>query len=389
MHRARAPRPWQYFPRGVALFPKNRDTMPQSAAGRDWTFRLNNPSAHHIQRILELDYHYLVYQMEIGGTGMPHVQGFVQLQDKQRLTALIKLISKKVHWEKRKGTPFEAAHYCKKPDLENNCKCKHCDGLDRFDIGPAFEDGCLRSENQYKVHEVAKTIKEQGLSRTIERFPEAYLTMNRGMEALETFYSPKRDYPTEVTVVFGPSKTGKTRYAMLGPSPYKMMVAGGSGSDFFGDYRPREHETVVLDDFYGGWKYTTFLHVADRYPTEVHTKGGSKQFLARHLIITSNSPPNEWYPNILSDANRRESFFNRLDNIIRFTRVGTYVLMKGHLPWMSPPWMSLENVNQALIPPVPQNIPVQPDLFPVVLPFPRSEADRRAAWMRANRQERQ
>ncbi len=357
-------------------------SMPRDAPARDWCFTLNNPEAKHFQRLLELEYHYIVFQVEIGEEGTPHYQGFVQLQEKQNLTALKKLISNKVHWEKRRGTPYEASHYCMKP--VENCKCKHCDGLERFD--QFFEDGAIRAENQYKTHEVARTIKEQGLTRAIERFPEAYLTMNRGMQALEAFYSPKRDYPTEVTVLYGLSRTGKTRYAMEAwPSPYKLAVRGGSGSDFFGEYQPREHETVVLDDFYGGWKYTTFLQVADRYPTEVHTKGGFLQFLARHLVITSNCPPDEWYPKVLLNPDRRDSFFNRINNIVHFTGVGVYAVSKGHLPFPPRPWMSRLTVNEVLM--NPQNNPVPPIVIPAHSSFlPRSAYETRNEWLRAHRQ---
>ena len=38
---------------------------------------------------------------------------------------------------------------------------------------------------------------------------------------------------------------------MMAPSPYKLSAFGGKGqTDFFGDYRPDEHETLVVDDFY-------------------------------------------------------------------------------------------------------------------------------------------
>jgi len=120
---------------------------------------------------------------------------------------------------------------------------------------------------------------------------------------------------------------------MQGPSAYKLAAFGGENStDFFGDYRPDQHQTLVVDDFYSNWKYTTFLQVCDRYPTEVHTKGGFRQLLVRHIVFTSNHSPSVWYPNILADAQRRESFNRRIHNIIWFTPDG-YWVQKGSLPW--------------------------------------------------------
>ncbi len=360
--------------------------MPQDSRANDWCFTLNNPLPKHVDKVWDMDYKYLVWQIEVGESGTPHIQGFVQFHDKQRLTALKKLISNKVHWEKRRGTPYEASHYCKKP--VDGCECEHCDGLERFDH--VNEDGNISAQSQVRVHEVAEVIKTQGLEKAIERFPDIYMGMSRGMQALETFYCPKRDFQTEVTVLYGISGAGKTRYAMEAfPSPYKLACFG-QGTDFFGDYRPRQHETVVADEFYSNWQFNTWKQVCDRYPTEVHTKGGFLQFLASHMVFTSNSSPDQWYPNVRLDSIANDAFNRRVHNIVQFTAVGVYVVRKGHLPFPALPWMSQMNVNQALM--NPQNIPVQQypqGQVPAVLPFPRSEQDRRAAWLRANRQERQ
>lgn len=123
---------------------------------------------------------------------------------------------------------------------------------------------------------------------------------------------------------------------MLGPSPYKLAVSGqDKATEFFGDYRPDEHQTLVVDDFYCNWRYTTFLQVCDRYPTEVHTKGGFVQLLIRHAIFTTNLDPVKWYPKILADGNRSNSFKRRIHNIIEFT-AEFYVVKKGNLPWPVP-----------------------------------------------------
>lgn len=308
---------------------------PRAAPAKDWVFTIWPTEACDFEEIFQiiwaLPYSYITFQIEVGTDVQPHVQGFVQFQDKLRLTAL-KKFHREAHWEKRRGTPYEAQHYCQKPVVD--CTCDHCKGLDRFDIN--YEDGCISAQQQWKVHEIARSIKLTGLTRTIERFPEAYLSLSTGMERLSSFYLKPRDFQTQVTVVYGEPRAGKSRFAMLGPSPYKLATFSSANSvDFFGDYRPDVHETLVVDDFYSNWKYTTFLQVCDRYPTEVHTKGGFRQFLCRDVIFTSNLPPNEWYPNILADPDRAESFHGRIHNIIFVCKFG-YKIMKGHLPWPFP-----------------------------------------------------
>jgi len=320
----------------------------QESPAKDWVFTIWPMPDQDFEQLVPIlnamPYKYITYQIEVGSMipdpqngliGGAHLQGFVQFEEKVRLTAIRKFFPSPPnnyigHWDKRRGTPYEAAHYAQKPVPGCDCE-KHCRGLDRFDIN--IEDGWLTAEQQYKVHEITRSIKLSGLSRTIERFPEAYLTLHAGMEKLAGRFTQPRDFQSEVTVIYGEPDAGKTRYAMQGPSPYKLASFSERGSsDFFGDYRPDQHETLVVDDFYSNWKYTTFLHVCDRYPTEVHTKGGFRQFLSRQIVFTSNLPPNEWYPNILSDPYRADSFHRRIHNILFFCKTG-YKVMKGHLPW--------------------------------------------------------
>lgn len=319
--------------------------MSRPSAARDWCFTINHPQPYHVKHLWNLDYGYIAWQVEVGEEGTPHIQGFVQFREKQRLTAIIEMMvggdeqQNSGHWSKRRGTPEEASHYCLKPveracgaPLTDGCQCKHCKGLERFD-NVSFEEGSMSMDPQTELKTVCSVLKAKGLTHTIERFPSVYVKFNHGIDKLSNRYTQRRDFKTQVTVLWGVPGSGKTRYAMEAfPSPYKLCVSGGKGqTDFFGDYHPDHHQTVVVDDFYGNWRYTTFLQVADRYATEVHTKGGFLQFLGSHLVITSNVTPHEWYPNVLAHPDRVESFDRRLDNIIRFHKLG-YTIVKVRTP---------------------------------------------------------
>lgn len=133
-------------------------TPNQRIAAKDWCFTIFPPSGETLldleecqRTITQWPYRYIVYQIELcPRTGREHLQGFVQWTDKQRLTAL-KKFHRTAHWEKRLGTPYEAQHYCKKP--VEDCTCKHCDGLERYDPR-IFEEGFMSVENQHRFHEV-------------------------------------------------------------------------------------------------------------------------------------------------------------------------------------------------------------------------------------------
>lgn len=133
-------------------------TPNQRIAAKDWCFTIFPPRGEILldleecqRTITQWPFRYIVYQIELcPTTGREHLQGFVQWEDKQRLSALKKFHAT-AHWEKRRGTPYEAAHYCKKP--VEDCTCKHCDGLERYDPR-IFEEGFMSVENQHRFHEV-------------------------------------------------------------------------------------------------------------------------------------------------------------------------------------------------------------------------------------------
>lgn len=181
--------------------PKRQEDPKLRAQSKDWCFTWNNPSDDEILSINDWDYKYLIFQKEVGQNGTPHLQGFIQFEKQTRLSALKKL-SKRIHWEKRRGSPYEASHYCEKP--VKDCECKHCVEA-RLQPAPThqYKDGCMSVSGSVRVDEIARSIKESSLSKTIERFPTAALMMSRGMEYLDNHYVTERHHKTKCTVIYG------------------------------------------------------------------------------------------------------------------------------------------------------------------------------------------
>lgn len=93
----------------------------------------------------------------------------------------------------------------------------------------------------------------------------------------------------EVLVRYGAAGTGKTR------EPYE------EGAYIFDDYANGwwdgyDGESVVLlDDFYGGIKWSFFLRLLDGYQVRLKVKGGFTYANWTKVYITSNKHPSEWY----------------------------------------------------------------------------------------------
>lgn len=84
---------------------------------KKWCFTLNNPTSDESSLLgnFWVNHHatYLVYGKETGESGTPHYQGFVIFHERKRLPAL-RAILPRAHWEVARGTPQQAADYCKK-----------------------------------------------------------------------------------------------------------------------------------------------------------------------------------------------------------------------------------------------------------------------------------
>lgn len=86
--------------------------------GKHWCFTLNNPTDDEEQRLVDLFDQswvvYLIFGREVGENGTAHYQGFISLNTRKTLSALKGHISERIHLEVAKGSPQQAADYCKK-----------------------------------------------------------------------------------------------------------------------------------------------------------------------------------------------------------------------------------------------------------------------------------
>jgi len=186
-----------------------------------------------------------------------------------------------------------------------------------------------------------------------EKHFSAWLRYRQAFKEYRLLKQSKRSWPTTVSVYWGASGTGKTRRAEWEARSraeheddiYWLNNTGGN-TLWWDGYTGQS--VVVIDDFYGWVKYSDMLRVIDRYPYAVqvtspapfmwrdnvsggalnptiavlacrpnaagHTsavapslqvRGAAVNFLAKHVIITSNDPPHMWWQKGLRAMARR------------------------------------------------------------------------------------
>jgi len=244
----------------------------RAAASRDYVFTINNYTDADINVFDNLVSNnickYVCYGKEIGEGGTPHLQGFLQLVKKNRLSYLKTNIHPTAYFEKRAGSVDQAKEYCQK------------DGI-FVEFGDLSLQG-FRTD----LHSAALIIKEGGTVYDIaEAMPCTFIRNHRGLYAYSLAISSPYTHPQCRGYWFiGPPGVGKSYKAReLFPNAYLK-----SQNKWFDGYTGQD--TIILDDLdKGGACLSHHLKIwSDRYACTGETKGGTVLLQHKRIIITSN-----------------------------------------------------------------------------------------------------
>lgn len=206
-------------------------------------------------------------------TSKDHWQGCCQFKNKTRrqLGSIARLLgSKTIHVEKMRGTYEQALNYVRKKETA---------------IGEPIERGDYTTQGErtdWKKVVEAKNIRDVEIGYLIR--------YSKGITFARNLFCERRDWLTEVVIIFGKPGTGKSRYMPRGRDTYWKPPDGNWWDDYAGE------EKVVLDEW--SEKFLTrsqMLRLCDRYPLKVPIKGGFVEFVAKTIYITTNENPWTWY----------------------------------------------------------------------------------------------
>jgi len=239
-------------------------------ASRGWCFTVNNHTTDCEKRISELGNsevcRYLIFGREIGENGTPHLQGYLELKTKQRLSWLKKK-HETAHWEARKGTPDEARTYCMKSG-------------EFVEFGRPLEQG-----RRVDLEEVASRVRDGASLAEMDLIaPGLTVQYSRGLEALRLRQLKDRMDPPKVYWLWGLTGAGKTRKAVGEGVTFYMK----DGTKWWDGYD--QQTRIVIDDFDGSWPFRDLLRLLDRYPYQGQTKGGYVKINSPEIYITCEHP---------------------------------------------------------------------------------------------------
>jgi len=114
----------------------------------------------------------------------------------------------------------------------------------------------------------------------------------RGLKQIAADHLTPLAMERNVFVFWGVTGAGKSRraWAEAGLDAYPKDPR----TKFWCGYGGQPH--VVIDEFRGGIDVAHLLRWLDRYPVTVETKGSATVLRASRIWITSNIPPEQWFP---------------------------------------------------------------------------------------------
>jgi len=249
----------------------------QSSPAKNWCFTWNSPTAERsAQQLVEeiqkaFDCTYVVAGLETAPTtGQRHLQGFLVLASKKRLTALKRVkCMNGAHWEVARGSPQQNRVYCTKES-------------------DWFETGELPVEKGKRVDISAiREMVDAGANfKEVLKATTSYQSAKMAQLLIEHRDPPRREGPPTVIWCHGETGSGKSRWAHHGHEGAYLAP----GTKWFNGYCGQE--VAIFDDFRAGdMPFNLLLRLLDRYPLQVETKGGFAHWYPKKIILTTSLPP--------------------------------------------------------------------------------------------------
>lgn len=239
---------------------------------RGWILTVNNWTDEQVEKLKGMDTSYIIIGSETAPTtGTRHLQVYLHFENPRSFKSIQKSMPN--CWiGKADGSAEKNKLYCSKEEV-------------LYENGNVPKPG--KRSDLDKAREIVKS--GGGMKQVVEEC-NSYQSV-RMAECWLKYNEPGRDWQPEVLWFWGKSGSGKTKKAReLCRDPW----ISGRNLRWWDGYDA--HEDVIVDDFRKDFcTFHELLRILDRYPYRVEVKGGSRQLLAKRIIITAPEKPEDVY----------------------------------------------------------------------------------------------
>jgi len=261
--------------------------------------------------------------LEVGETGTPHMQGYINLKEKLSCKALHKYLPHANFQESRAPQPKDAWNYCKKGKQPKADWEAHKDNSPLFglDADVVIEEGQYPqpgARNDLKRQADRISAGETTLDKLSVEDPMIFHQYGRTLSKLEDL-KLRQQFRTEMTActwLHGPTGVGKSHEAFQDYHPDTHYLWKLNDHGWQDGYTGQP--IVIMNDYRGEIKYNDMLNIIDKWPYTVPRRSREPApFLAKKVIITSSLPPSAVYHHRQAE-DKLEQLLDRI-NVVELT----------------------------------------------------------------------
>lgn len=270
------------YPEGLA------DAVGPDAQVTRVVFTINNPGE---ERPIfdDTKMAYMVYQLERGKNGTPHVQGYVRFKGRPRFAAVQAMLGGRAHVLRARGNEQQCRDYCTKEDTRIAAGEEH--GL--------FDPEQGKKGRRSDLAAIAKKLIDgKSMKEIAMEHPADYFRYSNGLEKFAALVrpAPPRQREIRVTVYWGPPYTGKTHRVLMNEELHRSggIFAAEPGPHPWDDYNGEK--TILFDEFnWEMWDIYKMNKYLDKWHCPLQCRYHNKYAEWTRVMICANSSPLTWW----------------------------------------------------------------------------------------------
>jgi hypothetical protein len=265
------------------------------------------------------------FQIEKGETGTPHIQLYIEFSTKRTRGGVLGMLNvDRTQWSVRKARAGDSENiiYTNK-GRDRGGHAVECDGYCGYlglpchgIVGRPMQQGARSDLVAIKKRIDAGCTEDDILQDYFGQWVRYRGAFREAIDRRRARSVPRDRGNIRVTVLWGETGTGKSRWC-YDNCPDAFWLRQPQGGVVWWDGYEYE-ETVVIDEFYGWLPFNFVLRLLDRYSFSLPVKYGHRVCNVRHVVFTSNTPPDEWWPDARIPDEKRKAFRRRISETRHF-----------------------------------------------------------------------